>query len=348
MKKFFVIIIFQLFIIHCLAQNVGIGTTSPAVSAALEIKATDKGVLFPSLTIPQRDAIQNPASGLHIYNTDERCLNKYDGLFQIWDSYCNPKTVTIQISQDVTGGIDFYNTYAKNYPGITRFAIIVEPGVNVISGGYVADPIFGTYPVPALNFGTMPSSPCEIRVINYGNIVGGGGTGGAGARGATGDNASCIANAQAGSLGGVAIVVTQYTHTVIENYGTIAGGGGGGGGAGRNTTGQYGGGGGGAAFGTGGVGGGTTTIFFGTCSNTPVAQNGVDGIITAGGAGGTGANSGGNGGKGGNLAQAGASGTGNNAGAGGAAGITVLFGGTGSSGIIINNHGSGQVLGTVQ
>lgn len=347
MKKFIIIIFLQLFIIQCFAQSIGIGTTTPAASAALEIKATDKGVLFPSLTTAQRDAIQSPASGLHIYNTDERCLNEYDGLFQIWDSYCNQKIVTILINQDVTGGIDFYNTYAKNYPGITRFAIIVQPGINVISGGYFS----GNFPIPALNFMYMPNTSFfEIRVVNYGNILGGGGPGGAGARGANGDNVSCIANAETGNMGGVAIAVTQNIHTIIENYGIIAGGGGGGGGGGRNTIGQYGGGGGGgAAIGTGGVGGGTTTIFFGTCTNTPVAQNGDDGINTTGGIGGTGANGGGTGGTGGNLAQAGNPGTGTNAGAGGAAGITVLFtGSTGSSGIVINNHGSGQVLGTVQ
>lgn len=343
MKQITLFLIAALTSLISMGQRVGIGTTTPHSSAALEIKATDKGVLFPSINTAQRDAIPNPANGLHIYNTDERCLNVYDGLFHIWESYCDPQTITIRIKQDVSGGLDFYNTYAKNYPGITRFAIIIEPGVNLISSYYYTDPILGELPLAALNFRAMPT-PTEIRIINYGNIVGLGGKGGDGARGAVGDNASCIANGKNGYLGGVAILATSNTQIQIENYGTISGGGGGG----HTVAGQYGGGGGGGAYsGGGGAGGGTTQISI-ICINNPVAQNGSAGNTATGGPGGAGANGGGNGGKGGDLAQSGAPGTGANAGSGGAAGITVMFLGTGSSGIIINNHGSGQVLGVVQ
>ncbi|MBC7866483.1 MAG: hypothetical protein H7X88_03015, partial [Gloeobacteraceae cyanobacterium ES-bin-316] len=57
------------------AQNVGIGTNTPHAKAALEVRSTDKGVLFPTLTTVQRNLITNPPNGLHIFNTDERCLN---------------------------------------------------------------------------------------------------------------------------------------------------------------------------------------------------------------------------------------------------------------------------------
>jgi hypothetical protein len=50
--------------------NVGIGTALPAVSAALDISATDKGMLVPRLSLVQRDAIVTPATGLLIYQTD--------------------------------------------------------------------------------------------------------------------------------------------------------------------------------------------------------------------------------------------------------------------------------------
>ena len=48
----------------------GIGTTSPNVSAKLEVAATDKGFLLPRMTATQRSAIATPANGLLVYQTD--------------------------------------------------------------------------------------------------------------------------------------------------------------------------------------------------------------------------------------------------------------------------------------
>ncbi len=50
--------------------NVGIGTSSPAPSAALEISSTTKGVLLPRMTFDQRNVILGPAEGLMIFCTD--------------------------------------------------------------------------------------------------------------------------------------------------------------------------------------------------------------------------------------------------------------------------------------
>ncbi|MFD2720734.1 beta strand repeat-containing protein [Hymenobacter monticola] len=52
------------------AQNVGIGTPTPNSKAALEISATDKGLLVPRLTAAQRTAIASPPQGLMVYQTD--------------------------------------------------------------------------------------------------------------------------------------------------------------------------------------------------------------------------------------------------------------------------------------
>jgi len=67
MKK--LLIIAFLFPIGLLAQ-VGIGTTTPDASSALEISSTNSGVLIPRMTQVQRDAIVMPATGLLIYQTD--------------------------------------------------------------------------------------------------------------------------------------------------------------------------------------------------------------------------------------------------------------------------------------
>jgi hypothetical protein len=54
--------------IHIYAQ-VGIGTTTPDASSALDIYSTSKGLLMPRLTTTERDNISLPATGLMIFNT---------------------------------------------------------------------------------------------------------------------------------------------------------------------------------------------------------------------------------------------------------------------------------------
>jgi len=53
-------------------NNVGIGNTTPEVSAKLEVNSTTQGFLFPRMTSAQRIAINSPATGLMVYQTDNR------------------------------------------------------------------------------------------------------------------------------------------------------------------------------------------------------------------------------------------------------------------------------------
>jgi uncharacterized protein (TIGR02145 family) len=55
------------------AQSVGIGTTTPASSAQLDVNSTTQGLLPPRMSYAQRNAIITPATGLIIYCTD--CAN---------------------------------------------------------------------------------------------------------------------------------------------------------------------------------------------------------------------------------------------------------------------------------
>ena len=51
-------------------NNIGVGTTLPNPSAALDITDTTRGLLIPRMTLYQRNNIQNPAEGLMIYQVD--------------------------------------------------------------------------------------------------------------------------------------------------------------------------------------------------------------------------------------------------------------------------------------
>ncbi|MCB0475086.1 MAG: hypothetical protein KDC69_05385 [Flavobacteriaceae bacterium] len=62
--------------------QIGIGTTSPDASSALDVVATNKGFLMPRMTTAQRTAISNPATGLQVFDTDFGSFWYYNGA--IW------------------------------------------------------------------------------------------------------------------------------------------------------------------------------------------------------------------------------------------------------------------------
>lgn len=74
------------------AQNVGINTTTPDPSSELDVTSTNKGFLTPRMTQVERNAINNPATGLLIYQTDNTAgFYVYDG--SAWTPMNNPEGV---------------------------------------------------------------------------------------------------------------------------------------------------------------------------------------------------------------------------------------------------------------
>ena len=70
----------------CLFAQIGIGTTTPHASSALEIASTNSGILIPRMTQVQRDAIATPVTGLLIYQTDNTAgFYYYTGV--IWTTF---------------------------------------------------------------------------------------------------------------------------------------------------------------------------------------------------------------------------------------------------------------------
>jgi hypothetical protein len=69
MKKGILLVVIAIFCSKVQAQ-VGVGTSTPASSAQLEVSSTTKGFLPPRMTLAQKLAIANPAQGLIIYCTN--------------------------------------------------------------------------------------------------------------------------------------------------------------------------------------------------------------------------------------------------------------------------------------
>ncbi len=70
MNKIITALVFVMSITANLSAQVGIGTSSPDASAALDITASDKGLLIPRMTTAQRMAITAPANSLMVFDTD--------------------------------------------------------------------------------------------------------------------------------------------------------------------------------------------------------------------------------------------------------------------------------------
>jgi hypothetical protein len=126
---------FLLFIHYCLissAQNIGIGTNAPHASAALEIQDTSKGILIPRMTMSKRTAIQSPAEGLMVYQTDSTKgfwfyqSNKWNRI-----SYSD-QNKPHYIGEYFGGGIIFHLNYDSN--GIQHGLIV---SLNNLSNGIV-------------------------------------------------------------------------------------------------------------------------------------------------------------------------------------------------------------------
>jgi len=110
-----------LFLISCYlfssSQNVGIGTNAPVASAAMEIRDTSRGLLIPRMTMAQRTAIQNPAEGLMVYQTDST-MGFWYYLTNSWKKISSREYIAgngIKINNDTiyaTNNLDF-NTSAN-------------------------------------------------------------------------------------------------------------------------------------------------------------------------------------------------------------------------------------------
>ncbi len=258
---------------------------APAANAILEMVSTNKGVLFPRMTQAQRNAIASPGCGLHIYNTDEQCLNYWDCNKNLWNSYCCPVTAVT-----ISSNTSCFNLYIATGSLAIPRCIQVTINAGVTLSGCAGGGCGGA----ALDCSGFPSGT-KITIYNNGNILGKGGDGGQGGR--EGD-AVCQGDicASAGQCGGDAILGASGVVLTVINTGVIRGGGGGGGGGAGGGCSAGGGGGGGAGSPAGNAGAGNSYscsggFICGCGSRSGSSAAGGGGTATTGGGGGAGAGS---------------------------------------------------------
>ena len=167
MKQFLSLLAFEFCLLNLQAQNVGIGTTAPHASAALEIKDTTKGLLIPRMTTAQRDAIVNPAVGLMILNLDDKCADIYNGT--AWIKNCGILIDTLP---------DGAWTQKADFGGTARSAAV---GFSIDTKGYIGtgnftkdfweyDPSSNTWTQKANFSGTARSSAVGFSIGTKGYI----------------------------------------------------------------------------------------------------------------------------------------------------------------------------------
>ncbi|MES2140498.1 MAG: hypothetical protein V4511_12390 [Bacteroidota bacterium] len=132
---------------------VGIGTTSPASTSALDITSTTKGLLIPRMTTIQRDAIVTPAIGLQVYNTDCKVVDYWSGSCWISMSKSLPSPGAITSSGTTVFCAGQSRTYTiAAIAGATSYTWTVPAGTTINSGQ-------GTVSISA-TFGNISGSVC--------------------------------------------------------------------------------------------------------------------------------------------------------------------------------------------
>jgi trimeric autotransporter adhesin len=94
-------------------NNVGVNTTTPDPSAALDVTSTNKGMLVPRMTEAQKTAIATPATGLLVYQTDATAgFYYYNG------------TAWVSFSSGATGATDSSQLQKITEDGVTGWRIL--------------------------------------------------------------------------------------------------------------------------------------------------------------------------------------------------------------------------------
>lgn len=150
MKRIFTLLAVVLLTVTTFAQ-VGIGTTNPDASAALDITSTTGGLLVPRMTAAQRLAITSPAAGLMVFVTDfdGGRFMIYNGTewgtlsFETFEERPDAPTITGVTSEDGQVSVAFSAPVYNGGSTITSYTATSSPGdftgtVNQAGSGTIA------------------------------------------------------------------------------------------------------------------------------------------------------------------------------------------------------------------
>ncbi len=156
---------------HCYSQ-VGIGTTNPDDSSALQIDSTVGALIPPRMTSLEMNAIPTPLDGALVFNTTRNSYYVYKN--SIWSSISNSALV---INRAFGGGNNILatpnNTYV-NFPIGSAEVIVTNPDVyNVTGNGTVTILEQGNYLFTAsLSSSNMPSGNTKyILALTINNVL---------------------------------------------------------------------------------------------------------------------------------------------------------------------------------
>jgi len=182
MKALLSIIALVLLSVASWAQGVGLNETGadPHPSAMLDVNSTSKGLLPPRLTTTERDAIENPAEGLQIYNTTTKCIEVY--ISPAWqDVFCGCSSPPANLSYTDNGPLSYClnegiapnnaSTQASS-PSAYSVSPALPAGLqlNNVNGQITGAP---TTSSPSASYTITASNACgsATRVLNIGVIT---------------------------------------------------------------------------------------------------------------------------------------------------------------------------------
>lgn len=138
---------------------VGINQPTPDVNAILDINSNSKGVIFPSLTTTQRDAIVAPAVGLTVFNNTMK-------VHQFWNGVC-----WVNVGQTVCS---FDYALALSHPDDcllkTNFASVSDTITVSLVSGTAAPVVLSASGVPTgvlVNFSNAYVTPNATSIISF-------------------------------------------------------------------------------------------------------------------------------------------------------------------------------------
>ena len=152
--------------------QVGIGTTTPDASSALDVTSTTQGFLPPRMDTTQRNAISNPAAGLTIFNTTAKCLQWFDGSF--WIDGCGGVSEAAVNTNLTAANVTYQGTSVIDATGIgyNGEAVPAASTITVELTNTSPDPqpygLIATDPTTGLSYsatGTIAGSASGIAVV---------------------------------------------------------------------------------------------------------------------------------------------------------------------------------------